>query len=61
MSKGNLDIELYNIAKDIGEQNNVAADHPQVVAELRSMMETVRTPSQMFPLKPIDAPLKKNR
>ena len=59
MSKGNLDIELYNIAKDIGETNNVAADHPQVVAELRSMMETVRTPSQMFPLKPIDAPIKK--
>ncbi|MGI9470862.1 MAG: sulfatase/phosphatase domain-containing protein, partial [Rubripirellula sp.] len=58
MAKGNLEIELYNIAKDIGEQNNVATDHPQVVAELKTMMETVRTPSEVFPLKPLDGPAK---
>ena len=56
MSKGNLDIELYNIADDIGEKNNVAADNPAVVARLEKMMSEVRTPSKMFPLKPLDGP-----
>ena len=54
MSKGNLDIELYNIANDIGEQNDVAAQNPKVVKRLAKMMEEVRTPSEMFPLKPLD-------
>ncbi|MGB1707702.1 MAG: sulfatase/phosphatase domain-containing protein, partial [Rubripirellula sp.] len=56
MGKGNLDIELYNIADDIGEKNNVAADNPAVVARLEKMMSEVRTPSKMFPLKPLDGP-----
>jgi len=56
MSKGNLNIELYNIADDISEQNDVAAQNPAVVARLAKMMQEVRTPSEMFPLKPLDAP-----
>ena len=31
--------ELYNLLTDIGESNNVAALHPEVVAELRDMAE----------------------
>ncbi len=58
MTKGNLDIELYNIATDIGEENDVAKDHPDLVAKLAKMMETVRTPSEVFPLIPLDAPAK---
>ena len=54
MSKGNLNIELYNIADDISEKNDVAEDHPAVVARLEKMMGEVRTPSEMFPLKPLD-------
>jgi arylsulfatase A-like enzyme len=54
MSKGNLEIELYNIENDIGEQENVAADHPAMVAKLAEMMEAVRTPSADFPLYPLE-------
>ena len=54
MSKGNLKIELYNLGKDVGEQNNVAAQHPDVVARLARLMAEQHVPSQTFPLKPID-------
>jgi hypothetical protein len=56
MNKGNLEIELYNMADDISEKNDVAADNPAVVARLAKMMSEVRTPSAMFPLKPLDGP-----
>ena len=58
MNKGNLEIELYNIAQDIGEQNNVAAKNPKLVKRLAKQMEQVRMPSKDFPLIPIDAPAK---
>ena len=54
MSRGNLTVELYNIKTDIGEQNDVASDHPELVANLTAMMEHHRQPSTLFPLKPID-------
>jgi arylsulfatase A-like enzyme len=57
MSRGNLDIELYDLAEDRGEQNNVAAEHPDVVARLAKLMEQEHTPSKLFPLKPLDAPI----
>jgi arylsulfatase A-like enzyme len=60
MTKGNLTIELYNIAEDIGEQNDVAADHPDLVAKLAKMMEAVRTPSEVFPLIPLDKPARQS-
>lgn len=61
MTKGNVEVELYNIAKDIGEQDNVAAENPEVVAKLSGMMKEVRTPSKLFPLIPFDAPVKSRR
>lgn len=54
MTRGNLDVELYNIAEDIGEQNNVAAKHPDLVKKLAKMMGDARTPSEVFPLRPFD-------
>ena len=54
MRRGNLEIELYNLATDIGEQKNVAAQHPKIVAELRQLMQREHTPSALFPLRPID-------
>jgi len=54
MSKGNLEIELYNIASDRSEEHNVADQHPDIVAKLSAMMESVRTPSEDFPLYPLD-------
>lgn len=61
MAKGNLDIELYNIAQDIGEQHDVAADHPELVNKLAKMMSEVRTPSTVFPLIPMDKPAPKKK
>ena len=54
MRRGNLEIELYNLADDVSEQNNVAAEHPDVVAKLEKMMQNVRVPSELFPLPGID-------
>ena len=54
ISKGNLQIELYNIAQDISERNDVASDHPDLVKKLAAMMESARTPSEEFPLVGID-------
>ena len=39
MQKGNLDIELFNLEDDIKEEHNVAAEHPDVVANIASIME----------------------
>ena len=43
MTGGNRKIELYNLAKDIGEQNDVAADHPDIVRRVANIMRTGRT------------------
>jgi arylsulfatase A-like enzyme len=56
MAKGNLKVELYNIAEDIGETHNVADQHPEIVKELTRKMESVRSPSEIFPLIPLDKP-----
>ena len=59
MSRGNLEIELYNIAADIGEKNNVAGQHPKVVAEVAKLMEREHVASNIFPLIPLDQPVPK--
>jgi arylsulfatase A-like enzyme len=41
--------ELYNLATDIGEENNVAAEHPEIVEELMEQMNSARTESEDFP------------
>lgn len=41
-------IELYDLSKDIGEENNVATYFPKVVAEMESILEKARTPSEVF-------------
>jgi arylsulfatase A-like enzyme len=49
-----LKIELYNLATDIGESKDVAAENPQVVARIRTLMEEQHAPSELFPIKPLD-------
>ncbi len=51
-----LAIELYNLASDIGEQSNVAADQPELVERFREIMQQARTPSALFPMPPLDPP-----
>ena len=43
-------IELYNLKSDIGEKNNVAARHPEIVAKIEAYMKAARTPSEHWPL-----------
>ncbi|GAB5553089.1 MAG: arylsulfatase [Saprospiraceae bacterium] len=45
----NASIELYDLSKDLGEDNNIAADHPEVVAEMQVILDEARTPTEVFP------------
>lgn len=53
-NKDPLRIELYNLKDDIAEQRDVAADHPKLVAKFRTIMQENHTPSQLFPIQPLD-------
>jgi arylsulfatase A-like enzyme len=46
----NAPIELYNLKDDLGEQHNVAAQHPEIVARIAEIMREARTPSEHWPL-----------
>lgn len=39
-------MELFDLSRDMGEKNNVAAQHPEIVSELRKLMDAARTPSE---------------
>jgi arylsulfatase len=41
--KGNLEIELYNLEQDIMEENNVAADFPEVVKQMEEILRKEHT------------------
>lgn len=43
--------ELYDVTKDVSERNNVAGQHPKVVAELEKLFTTSRTDNPNFPVK----------
>ena len=41
--------ELYDLSKDIGETNDIAASNPGVVKQMEEMMKKAHTPSEIFP------------
>jgi len=45
-------LELYDLSVDRGEQLNVAGKHPQVIARLEEYLQTARTESERFPIRP---------
>jgi arylsulfatase len=49
-----LKIELYNLDDDIGETRDLAAQHPEIVARAREIMQQQHTPSELFPIAPLD-------
>ncbi len=40
--------ELFDLSVDVSEDHDIAAEHPNVVEELRQIMEEARTPSNLF-------------
>ena len=52
-------IELYDLANDPGEQTDLAAKKPGVVAELSAVMTDQHTRSNLFPLRALDPPADK--
>lgn len=42
-------IELYNLENDPMEMDNVAQQRPEIVKEMKKLMKTSRTPSEIFP------------
>jgi arylsulfatase A-like enzyme len=53
-SKRGMVLELYDLSGDVGEQSNVAAKHPEVVADFEKRIASARTPSVAWP---VDGPI----
>jgi len=43
-------IQLYNLEQDIGESDDVADEHPDIVAKVAEIFKSGRTGSEVFPL-----------
>ena len=43
--------QLYNLENDLGEKHNLAAEHPEMVKELASMLEKIRSDGHSRPLR----------
>lgn len=43
-------LELYDLDGDIGEENDVAADHPDVIAQIEAFMKDARIDSPNWPI-----------
>jgi arylsulfatase A-like enzyme len=48
--KPNAQIELYNLRTDVGEQENVAGRHPDLVTRAKQMLQEARTDNETWPL-----------
>jgi arylsulfatase len=46
---GDQSIELYNLEQDIGEENNIAGQYPEIVDQIITIMENARYDSELFP------------
>ncbi len=62
--KGSKEIELYDLATDVGEQKNVAKEQPQVVAELLKLAKSFKPPKKLgdnriYPKRPTKPKAKK--
>lgn len=51
-SRPGADLELYDLSQDLGETDDVAAAHPEVVARAEAFFAKARTESPHWPVKP---------
>lgn len=54
MNKGNMQVQLFNLASDVGETTDVAAQNPAIVERIQRIMRDQHVPSKLFPFKAID-------
>lgn len=54
IAKGDLQIELYNLARDPGERRNVAKFYPGIVRRIEKIMADNHEPSALFPVPALD-------
>ena len=48
--------ELYNLAADVHETTDVAAEHPEIVRKLGAIAAAQHTPSKLWPIRALDLP-----
>ena len=48
--------ELYDLEADRAEQNDVAAENPEIVKKLSKLMASARVPSELFAFPALDRP-----
>jgi len=49
-------IRLFDLCADIGEQHDVAAKHPEIVARIEAYLKTARTESEHWPMREAKRP-----
>ncbi len=54
LRKGRTAIQLFDLARDVGERTDVAARHPEVVRRIERILAESHVPSTAFPLQTID-------
>ncbi len=54
LNKGETPIQLYDLAGDIGEKQDLAAQHPEIVKRIATLMPENHQPSEVFPIKALD-------
>jgi hypothetical protein len=47
--------ELYDLATDPHETNDVAAKHPEVLKQLTELAKAQHTPTKLWPIRALDA------
>ena len=47
----NLPLELFNLSRDLGEERDVAAENPEIVAKFEAILVSARTEHPIWPLK----------
>src|SRR3989442_1109831 len=46
----NTPVELYNLTTDLGEKENIADKHPDIVAKIEEYLKAARTDSKDWPI-----------